>query len=309
VFYRLVEHADVVQSNMRRNALRRLKCDEASLRQVNPDLIYCHTRGFDLGPRSDSPGNDQTGCSLAGVTWEDGGCWDGGKPFWSLTSLGDTGNGFFSAIGIIQALYHRARTGEAQSVDTSILNAGLLVASMAALRADGTPLARPRLDRMQLGLGPLYRLYETGDGWACIAVVTETHRDALATATGLGRDALDAAHLEPWFRARPGAEAFAALDGHGVPCELCDDGFGRGIYDDPEMDAQELVVHQQHPKLGRFEHFGKTIHFSDTPERIWGPPPVCGQHTRDIMREHGFENAEVDKLVEAKAVFEEHWVE
>ena len=41
--------------------------------------------------------------------------------------MGDTGNGFFSAIGVIQALYHRRRTGEAQSVDTSILNAGLLV--------------------------------------------------------------------------------------------------------------------------------------------------------------------------------------
>ena len=60
--------ADVVHSNMRRDALRRLKCDEESLRAVNPDLIYCHTRGFDRGPRSDSPGNDQTGCSLAGVT-------------------------------------------------------------------------------------------------------------------------------------------------------------------------------------------------------------------------------------------------
>ena len=188
VFHRLVAAADVVHSNMRRDALGRLKCDEASLREINPDIIYCHTRGFDRGPRSDSPGNDQTGCSLAGVTWEDGGCWDGGKPFWSLTSLGDTGNGFFSAIGVIQALYHRARTGEAQGVDTSILNAGLLVASMAALKADGAALPRPHLDRMQLGLGPLYRLYETKDGWACIAAVTESHRKALTAATGIGAD-------------------------------------------------------------------------------------------------------------------------
>jgi crotonobetainyl-CoA:carnitine CoA-transferase CaiB-like acyl-CoA transferase len=309
VFYRLVESSDVVQSNMRRDALRRLKCDEASLREVNPDLVYCHTRGFDRGPRSDSPGNDQTGCSLAGVTWEDGGCWDGGKPFWSLTSLGDTGNGFFSAIGIIQALYHRARTGEAQSVDTSILNAGLLVASMAALKPDGTPLPRPRLDHMQLGLGPLYRLYESSDGWACLAAVTDAHKEALAVATGLERGALDAEHLEAWFRGRTGAEAFAVLDGSGVPCELCDDGFGRRIYDDAEMDAYELVVHQQHPKLGSYEQMGKTIHFSDTPEHIWGPPPVCGQHTREVMHEHGFDDAEIDKLVDAKAVFEEHWVE
>jgi len=309
VFHRLVEGADVVHSNMRRDALRRLKCDEASLRDVNPDIIYCHTRGFDRGPRSDSPGNDQTGCSLAGVTWEDGGCWDGGKPFWSLTSLGDTGNGFFSAIGVIQALYHRDRTGQAQSVDTSILNAGLLVASMAAVKPDGDPLPRPRLDRMQLGLSPLYRLYQTADLWACIAAVTATQRSSLAQATGIDLGSLDAAHLEPWFRARSGKEVFAALDAHGVPCELCNDDFGRSIFDDHEMDAHELVVHQQHPKLGSFEHFGKTIHFSDTPGRIWGPPPVCGQHTREIMHEHGFGDDEIDKLVEAKGVFEELWVE
>ncbi len=309
VFHQLVAKADVVHSNMRRDALTRLKCDEASLREINPDIIYCHTRGFDRGPRSDSPGNDQTGCSLAGITWEDGGCWNGGKPFWSLTSLGDTGNGFFSAIGVIQALYHRARTGKAQSVDTSILNAGMLLASMAATKADGTALPRPRLDRMQLGLGPCYRLYETSDGWACLAAVTEAQRKGLATTTGVEPDALDAAHLEPWFRARSGAEVFDTLDTNGIPCELCDDDFGRRIFDDAEMDAHELVVHQQHPKLGSFEHFGKTIYFSDTPGRIWGPPPVCGQHTREILLEHDFNDAEIDKLVDAKAVFEEHWVE
>ena len=74
VLHRLVARADVVHSNMRPDALRRLHCDEESLRAVNPDIVYCHTRGFDRGPRSDSPGNDQTGCALAGVTYEDGGC-------------------------------------------------------------------------------------------------------------------------------------------------------------------------------------------------------------------------------------------
>jgi crotonobetainyl-CoA:carnitine CoA-transferase CaiB-like acyl-CoA transferase len=307
VFYRLVERADVVHSNMRRDALRRLHCDEASLREINPDIIYCHTRGFDRGPRSDSPGNDQTGCSLAGVTYEDGGGHDGGTPFWSLSSLGDTGNGFLSAIGVVQALYHRQVTGEAQSVDTSILNAGLLAASMAALKADGTPLPRPQLDRMQLGLGPLYRLYEVSNGWACLAAMTDEHRQALKAATGIVD--FDAADLESWFRSRTADEVFATLDGAGVPCEICDPDFGLRLHDDPEMHAHELVVHQHHPKLGSFEHFGKTIHFSDTPERIWGPPPVCGQHTRQIMHEHGYDDAEIDKLVDSKAVFEELWVE
>ena len=57
---------------------------------------------------------------------------DGASPS-GPTSLGDTGNGFLSAIGVIQALYHRQLTGEAQCVDTSILNAGLLVASMTSV--------------------------------------------------------------------------------------------------------------------------------------------------------------------------------
>ncbi|HEV2310317.1 MAG TPA: CoA transferase, partial [Acidimicrobiia bacterium] len=309
VLHRLVADADVVHSNMRRDALRRLRCDEESLREVNPHLIYCHTRGFDRGPRSDLPGNDQTGCSLAGVTYEDGGCRDGGRPFWSLTSLGDTGNGFLSVIGVIQALYHRARTGEAQTVDTSILNAAMLLASMAAVKADGTPLPRPHLDNMQLGLDPLYRLYETHDGWMCLAAVTEAHRSALAETTGIGPDELHAEQLDPWFAQRSAREAFNVLDRAGVPCERCDPDFGAGIFDDPEMDRRGLVVHQQHPKLGEFNHFGTTIDFSDTPGRIWGPPPVCGQHTREIMHEHGFEDAEVDKLIDAKAVFEDHWVD
>jgi crotonobetainyl-CoA:carnitine CoA-transferase CaiB-like acyl-CoA transferase len=325
VLHRLVERADVVHSNMRRDALRRLHCDEASLRAVNPDIIYCHTRGFDRGTRSDSPGNDQTGCSLAGVTYEDGGTHDGGKPFWSLTSLGDTGNGFLSAIGVIQALYHRSRTGEAQSVDTSILNAGLLAASMTSVKADGTPLPRPHVDRMQLGLHSLYRLYQTADGWVCIAATSDEHWLGLLDALGptgadddprFGDAPGRAAHrreldelLEPLFVGRTAADVFAALDQHGVPCEIADPDFARHAFDDPDMRELGLLVEQQHPKLGRFEHFGTTISFSDTPGRIWGPPPVVGQHTREIMREHDYGEDEIEKLLAGEAVFEDLWVD
>ncbi len=325
VIHRLIAKADVVHSNMRPDALRRLHLDEASVREVNPDIIYCHTRGFEKGPRSDSPGNDQTGLSLAGVTYEDGGTRFGGTPFWSLTSLGDTGNGFLSAIGVIQALYHQARTGQAQAVDTSILNAGLLLGSMAAIREDGTPLPRPQLDAMQLSLGPLYRLYETVDGWICLAAVTEEEWQRLARCLNHGEWISDPRFRDRGWRQRHRVELetlignlfllrssedlFQDLDAHGVPCEIPNPNFGLELLDDPDAAQLGLRVQHQHPKVGRLEQFGRTADFSDTQPEIWGPPPICGQHTREILTSVGYEEHEIEKLLEAKAVFVDLWVD
>ena len=93
-----------------------------------------------------------------------------------------------------------------------------------------------------------------------------------------------------------------------MPCEIADPDFSLGVFDDPEMRARGLVVTQDHPVLGRFDHFGTTIDFSETPGRIWGPPPLVGQHTREIMHEYGFDDDDVDKLIEIGAVFEERRV-
>ena len=137
---------------MRYDAAVRLGVDYESLRAIKPDLIYCHTRGFEHGEREGLPGNDQTGAALAGPDWLDGGLDHDGIPFWPVISLGDTGNGFLSAIAIVQALYHRDRTGEGQFVDTSIMYAQLLNASIAWSLADGSRHGdRPQLDAMQLG--------------------------------------------------------------------------------------------------------------------------------------------------------------
>jgi crotonobetainyl-CoA:carnitine CoA-transferase CaiB-like acyl-CoA transferase len=210
-------------------------------------------------------------------------------------------------------------------VDTSILNAAMLAVSAASLRADGSPVPRPHLDRMQLGLHPLYRLYQAADGWLCIAATGEPEWRGLVAALDLGPLAADerfadaAARsdngaalgelLEQRFRSAATGDLFAALDAHGVPCEISDPTFSLGAFDDPEMRAHGLVVTQQHPKLGRFDHFGTTIDFSDTPGHIFGPPPVVGQHTREILEEHGIEGVEYEKLLANRAVFEELWVD
>jgi crotonobetainyl-CoA:carnitine CoA-transferase CaiB-like acyl-CoA transferase len=115
--------------------------------------------------------------------------------------------------------------------------------------------------------------------------------------------------MQAWFNARTAEQAFETLDAAGVPCEIANDDFALHVFDDPEMKAKGLVVRHQHPKVGCFDNYGTTINFSGTPNRVWGPAPICGQHTREIMHEHGYDDSDIDKLIEARAIFEDLWVD
>ncbi|HEX7097289.1 MAG TPA: CoA transferase [Acidimicrobiales bacterium] len=321
LLHELVRRADIVQHNMRYDAAERLGVDYESLRRIKPDLIYCHTRGFEKGPRSSLPGNDQTGAALAGTEWMDGGLDDGGNPVWPTISLGDTGNGFLSAIAMVQALYHRDRTGEGQFVETSIVYAHLLNNSMAWVTPDGSVKgARPSLDRMQQGWHALYRVYRTADGWLCIAACREEHWRALCDAIGRPDLATDSRFADAAARAendvalrnlldevlaqKPAADWFAVLDAAGVPCEVSSPDFVLGLFDDPEMIEKGWVTTYHHPVVGRIDAMGLLFDFSETPGRIMGPPFVPGQHTREILRELGHDDATIDELAVEKVVLD-----
>jgi len=312
VLRQLVAKADVVQHNMRYEAAERLKIDYESLKALNPRLIYCHTRGHETGPREGLPGNDQTGACLTGVQWEDGGMSGGGKPLWSFTSLGDTGNGFLSAIAIIQALYHRERTGEGQFCDTAIVNAHLLNTSYAVARPDGAGFERPKTDARQLGHGVASRLYETREGWLCVVLPREEDWDRFCIATGLSALAADARFataalrmthaaalaplVEARMRERTAAEWFALLDGARVPCEICDPKFSLSLHDNREFQERGWVAAYEHPFVGRLNQIGLLFDLSATPGRVQGPPLIVGQHSREILAELGYSTAEIEEL-------------
>jgi crotonobetainyl-CoA:carnitine CoA-transferase CaiB-like acyl-CoA transferase len=291
VLHDLVRGADVVQHNMRYDAAERLAVDHESLRQVNPSLIYCHTRGHDPA-RMLLPGNDQTGAALAGASWMEGGVESGAAPIWPITSLGDTGNGYLSAIGILQALRHRDRTGEGQFLDTSILYAHLLNASMAYVGADGMPGDRPKLDRMQLGWGDRYRLHETAEGWLCVALVTDGHVADFEQITGGDLTGSTA------------AEWFAELDAAGVPCEVSDPDFVLSLFDDPEMVEKGWVTSYEQPLVGKMDVMGLLFDLDDTPGRVQGPPLVPGQDSRAILAGLGYDDERIEKLIATGVVNE-----
>jgi crotonobetainyl-CoA:carnitine CoA-transferase CaiB-like acyl-CoA transferase len=302
VLERLIERADVVTTNWRPGAAARLDIDYESLRQRFPKLVYCNTRGYEKGVRSDLPGTDQTAAALTGVEWEDGACDSGNPPLWSRSGMGDTGNALLAAIAITAALYHRDRVGVGQAVSTSIVNAQLLHTSYAWIHSDGSSADWGHVDSSQYGLSPFYRLYQCADDtWLFVAAVQTEQRAALAGALGEDLTALDdsekaSALLEGYFRDCPASESYALLDAAGVPVEVVNEAYCRTLFDDPDARAGLLVAETRAGNVGRFEDPGLLVNLSATPGVIQRGPCMCGEHTREIMLEYGYDNDHIDRL-------------
>ena len=313
----LIAGADIIHTNRGRGISRSLRFDYETAKAINPNIIYCHTTAYgETGPSAGLPGADQLAEGHCGLEWEQGAVPAGAPgPQWYRFGLCDHGNAYQSIVAVLQALYHRDRTGEGQYVATCILNSGMLYGSDAFIAPPGVP-TRPHMDKQQTGLGPLYRLYPTKEGW--IFIVAANEREWTALCRGLGQEALArdprfatagnrerhadqlTGVLEPLFRERTAAEWVAALDVAGAPCEISEEGFGQGygFFDNPDAIANDWVAKYRHYSMGMIEQPGTLFSLSETPGKIWGPPPVRGEHSREVLRELDYSDGEIQALQE-----------
>jgi crotonobetainyl-CoA:carnitine CoA-transferase CaiB-like acyl-CoA transferase len=306
VLDKLIAGADVITLNWRPGAGARLGIDYETLHERYPRLIYCNTRGYEKGPRSELPGTDQNAAALTGTEWEDGACDAGNPPLWSRSNMGDTGNALLAAIAITAALYHRERTGEGQAVSTSIVNAGLFHTSYAWIHGNGEPADWGHVDGDQYGLSPYYRLYQCADDkWVFLAAVAAEERRRLSALMGEPDTAGQIEpHLVSAFAGAPAAEWMTRLDGAGVPAEIVDETFCRTLFDDPEAKNARLVAETWSGSVGRFEDPGLLVNLAPAGCIVQRGPSMCGEHTREILREYGLSDDEVDALAADKAVMD-----
>ena len=308
IAHRLIKMVDVVHHNMRPGVAERLGVDYETAKALNPTVIYCHTGMWGLdGPRATWPGFDQLGQASCGLEHELGG--EGNPPVWYRFGMCDQACACQSAVAVLMALYWRKRTGQGQFVDTSIVSGGLFYSSDQWTGPDG-PSRRPQADARQTGFGPLYRLYQAADGWIALACLGERHWRSLCRAfPELGGDDRFAtpesrathakalgALLEERIAALGVRDAFSLLDGAGVPSEIADEQAPTAWFDAPDLVAAGLVADYPHPDYGRFRQFGHLVHFSDTPGFIAGPPPVLGEHSREVLARIGYSPSETEEL-------------
>ena len=282
----LVRWADVVHHNVRMPAARKLGIDPDRLRALNPSLVVGHISAYGpQGPRADWPGFDQLMQAACGWELENGG--EGQAPQWLRFGVGDHLAALSCVFAVLLALYERARTGEGRAVASSLLGAMLLTESELVARPDGSLTAMAHLDAAQTGLSRGNRLYACSDGWVMVAAWTDAELAAF--------DALAGAQPQAFFATCSVARAAALLEGAGVPCEPALKNQRDAFLDDPRHAG--LRTRYGHAVYGELEQIGALWDFGELPLQIDRPPPALGEHSREILREHGFGDSDIARLV------------
>lgn len=310
IVHELVGRADVFVHNFRPGVPERLRVDFDTLKAINPRIVYCYAASFgSTGPYAFRPAyGPLLGATTGSEVAQSG---EGNPP--QYMNEGDPTAALAVAVGILMALYQRDRTGQAQQVETRMLISEAYLNSEDAIRYAGKPKRRIA-DKDQLGLEALYRLYRAKeDGWVFLGCRTDDEWRNLCQALGLARllahprfatregrrehSAELALILEPLFLERSAEVWEEILAPRGVPCVVAHKRFDEVFYKDLHYRANELVAEMSHPIFGRYQQSGVLIRFSDTPGCIRRTAPFLGEHTREILLELGYSEAEVETLL------------
>ena len=311
VVRRLLADADVVIENYRKGTMERLGLGYETLRAANPGLILCEISGFGrTGPYSGRGGFDLIAQGMSGLMSITGEA-PGRPPVKVGSPVTDITAGILGAMGVLAAYIERQRTGEGQRVDTSLFEAGIVHTYWQSAIAFATGVAPGPMGSAH-PLNAPYQAFETADGWITLGAANQANwlrmLDAIE-APELGDDArfetndgrqehLDelVAALTAIFRARPGAEWLERLEAAGVPAgPVLDVG---EMHRDPQAIAREMVTEADHSRLGPVRTIGAPVKFSATPGGVRRGAPLLGEHTREVLAEAGYPEAEIARMIE-----------
>ena len=117
--YRMISHSDVVVENFRPGVAERLGCSSAELRQIRPDVVLVKSPGYGADQsRASQPAFDPLLQALGGMMAAQGG---DDEPVFLTVPVHDAATPIIAAFGVVTAMYHRLRTGQTQTVHTSLV--------------------------------------------------------------------------------------------------------------------------------------------------------------------------------------------
>ncbi len=293
----LLRRSDVIHHNLRPGAAERLGLDDATVRTVNPDIVYLHAPGWgSTGPFASRQSFAPMLSGYVGVTYEIAGRFNPPMP---PAANEDPGNGLLGAIAILLGLLHRDRTGVGQAIENPQLNATMGHMAHAVRTGEGEVIGAGRLDPLQMGFGPFERLYETSDGWVCVVAYDEERRAALLQTLGVDRtddDERQGDRLVGAFAARRTGDVVAELRAAGVAAV---EPVGRNVHafmNDPAPRRTGRVAELAHAEKGNVRELHVLVRVSDADQLPHRLAPELGEHTDELLAELGCSETEIADL-------------
>jgi crotonobetainyl-CoA:carnitine CoA-transferase CaiB-like acyl-CoA transferase len=306
---RLARRADVLIENFRTGTMEEFGLGWDRLSAENPRLVYCSVSAFGrTGPRAAGAGYEalmQAFSGIMSITGE-----PGGPPVRCGVSFLDLTTGILCAFGVVNALLYREKSGVGQRVDGSLLETAIGLLNFQAegyLLAGTVPKA---LGSAHPALSP-YRNFRCRDGqWVFIAGANDRLFRRLAMALGLGAMADDPRFavnvervkhrhdLEHAFEEAIGRHDRDALlkllDEAGVPATPVNT--VDQVLNDPQTASRAVIRRMRHPKLGEIPVVGMPVSFSRLQPDIRRHAPRRGEHTDEVLAEHGYTAGEIAAL-------------
>jgi crotonobetainyl-CoA:carnitine CoA-transferase CaiB-like acyl-CoA transferase len=315
VLRRLARDTDVLIENYRKGTMEKFGLGYQELSTLNPGLIYCEISGFGrTGPYSDRGGFDLVAQGMSGlmsITGEG----PGRPPVKCGAPLTDITAGILGAMGVLGVYINRLQTGKGQRVDTSLFEGGIVHTFWHSAIAFATGKAPVAMGSAHPLYGP-YQAFATADGWITVGAANQNNwlklihvlnadhlQDDPRFADNVARmDNLAVLQeaLDPLFRARTSVEWLRDLEAAGVPAGPILD--ITQMHADPQARARDMVAEAPHTRLGRMLTVGHPVKYSDTPAGIERGAPLYGEHTREVLEEHGYSTSDIESLIRTGAV-------
>jgi crotonobetainyl-CoA:carnitine CoA-transferase CaiB-like acyl-CoA transferase len=307
---RLAAGADVLVYNVRPRAMARLGLGYETLREVNPRLVYAGLFGFGQdGPYAARPAYDDLIQGAAGLAWlmtRSG----SPEPRYVPTAIADRLVGQVAVGAILAALLERTRSGFGQRVDVPMFEtmAAIVLADHLGGLAYEPPLDAGGYARQ---LSPDRKPYATRDGHVCALVYNDAQWQRFARAIGrpellddprfatyAGRSANVAAvnaELVTIFAQRTTAQWNALLEAADIPSLPMHD--LQGLLADPQLAASGMLPLREHPTEGLVRTIAPPVKLHRTPAEPERLAPRQGEHTVEVLREAGLDDARIDAML------------
>jgi len=305
---RLVEQVDIFVESFTPGTMEKLGLDYDTVSRMNPMIIYCSVSGFgQTGPYRNRPSFDPIAQAMSGIMLATGEA--DRLPVRIMPPTIDYGTGILGAYGIAMALLNREKNGKGQRIDVALFDTAVFYMSQSIANYSLTGQLPVRMGSAASSLAP-YQVFRARDRLIFIGVYTDEAWEKFCQSLDLdelirdpryavrdvrwqNRDEL-ATMLNQIFEQYDSEELLAKLVSVDIPCGPLlniDE-----VIEDDQVIAREMIVDADCPGAGSGKMVRTPVRFSDTVARVKSQAPLLGEHTREILGELGYGDAEISQF-------------